>query len=89
MEAITKREDDIILINEELCTGCKVCIEACPLGVMQFEEEKQVVQKCDLCVERLDRGLPPACVAACPSHCIYFGDTKEIAENLGERRLLV
>ncbi len=30
------------------------------------------------------RELPPACVAACPSHCIYFGDIKEITERLGK-----
>ena len=87
--AISKREDGIVLIDEELCTGCKECIEACPLGVMQFDEERGVAQKCDLCVERLDRGLQPACVATCPSHCIYFGDIKEITERLGEEKLLV
>ena len=89
VDAITKRDDGIVLIDEELCIGCKDCIEACPLGVMQFDEEKEVAQKCDLCVARLDRGLQPACVAACPSHCIYFGDVKEIAERLGKEKLLV
>ncbi len=86
--AISKRHDGIVLIDEELCIGCKECLTACPLGVMQFDEEKEVVQKCDLCVDRLDRGLQPACVAACPSHCIYFGDTKEITEKLREKKLL-
>lgn len=89
VKAITKREDGIVLIDRELCTGCKDCIEACPLGVMQFDQEKGIAQKCDLCVARLDRGLPPACVAACPSHCIHFGDTKEITEKLGAKKLLV
>lgn len=89
VEAITKREDGIVLIDRELCIGCKDCIEACPLGVMQFDQEKGIAQKCDLCVARLDRGLPPACVAACPSHCIHFGDTKEITEKLGAKKLLV
>ncbi len=89
VEAITKREDGIVLIDEELCIGCKDCIEPCPLGVMQFDEQKGVVQKCDLCVDRLDRGLQPACVAVCPSHCIYFGDTGEITRKLGSKKLLV
>jgi len=89
VEAITKREDGIVLIDRELCIGCKDCIEACPLGVMQFDQEKGIAQKCDLCVARLDRGEPPACVAACPSHCIHFGDTKEITEKLGAKKLLV
>ena len=89
VKAITKREDGIVLIDRELCIGCKDCIEACPLGVMQFDQEKGIAQKCDLCVTRLDRGLPPACVAACPSHCIHFGNTKEITEKLGAKKLLV
>jgi Fe-S-cluster-containing dehydrogenase component len=87
--AITKREDGIVLIDEELCTGCRDCIEACPLGVMQFDEEKSLAEKCDLCVERIERGLQPACVAACPSHCIYFGDTSYITERLGKLERLV
>jgi len=89
VDAITKREDGLVLIDEELCIGCKDCIEACSLGAMQFDEEKGVAQKCDLCAGRLESGLPPACVAACPSHCIYFGDIKEIVEKLGKKKLLV
>ena len=88
-KAITKRDDGIVLIDEELCIGCRDCIEACPLGVMQFDEDKKVAQKCDLCVNRLDRGLQPSCVAACPSHCIFWGNTKEIAGKLREKKLLV
>ena len=79
----------MVLIDEELCTGCKDCIEACPLGVMQFDNEKNVAQKCDLCVDRLSSGLSPACVAACPSHCIYFGDISEVIDRIGENSLLV
>ena len=89
VDAISKREDGLVLIDEDLCNGCKDCIEACPLGVMQFDEERGVAQKCDLCLGRLDKGLQPACVAACPSHCIYFGDIREITERLGKEKLLV
>ncbi|MFC1908355.1 4Fe-4S dicluster domain-containing protein [Chloroflexota bacterium] len=88
VEAIYKREDGIVVFNEKLCIGCKDCIDACPLGVVQFDSAKGVAQKCDLCVERLDKGLQPACVAACPSHCIYFGDVQEITEILGKQKLL-
>jgi len=87
--AVSKREDGIVLIDGELCIGCTECIEACPLGVMQFDKEKRIAQKCDLCVERIDRGIQPACVVACPSHCIYYGDIEEITEVMGKRRLSV
>ena len=88
VDAITKKEDGIVLIDNELCIGCKDCIEACPLGVMHFDQEKGLAQKCNLCVGRIDRGLQPACVAACPSHCIYFGDISDITERLGKQKLL-
>ena len=86
--AISTREDGITIIAKELCNGCKNCIEDCPYGMIQFDDVKKVAQKCDLCAERLDRGLQPACVAACPSHCIYFGDINEITERLGKEKLL-
>jgi Fe-S-cluster-containing dehydrogenase component len=89
VEAITKREDGLVLINETLCIGCKDCVEACPLGVMQFNEERGVAQKCNLCVDRLDSGAQPACVAACPSHCIYYGDIGEVTKRIGEQKLAV
>ena len=89
VDAISKRDDGIVLVSEELCIGCKDCIDACPLGVMQFDEEKEVAQKCDMCVARIDMGRQPACVDACPSHCIYFGSVSEVTERMGKQKLLV
>jgi Fe-S-cluster-containing dehydrogenase component len=87
--AITKRDDGIVLIDETLCNGCKVCIEACPIdGAIQFSEDEAIARKCDLCYHRLDNGLLPACAAACPSHCIYVGEMDEICEMVHERRIL-
>ncbi len=77
-KAIAKRSDGIVLINQELCIGCMVCAESCPFGVFQLNPQTQVVEKCTLCVQRVDAGLKPACVSACPSQCMYFGDINEI-----------
>jgi len=66
-----------------------MCIEACPFGVIQFDQERGVAQKCTLCVERLEAGRQPACVGACLSHCIYAGAPTEIAEKIGESRVWV
>lgn len=76
--AITKRADGIVLIDQNLCTGCMSCAEACPFGAVQLNPETQAAEKCTLCVKRVDNGLGPACVGACPSKCIYFGNINEI-----------
>lgn len=80
-KAITKRMDGIVLIDDRLCTGCMLCIEACPFGAPQFNPETNTVGKCLLCVHRVDKGLKPACVLACPTGAIYFGDINEAVEH--------
>ena len=74
VEAISRDERGIVLIDEELCIGCRACIEACPFGAMQFDEEREVAVKCDLCYERLQSGQAPACSTVCPTRCISWGD---------------
>lgn len=92
--ATYKRGDGIVLIDYQVCIGCRSCMEACPYDARSyyerngtyypghrtpFEEARQdypegVVMKCDFCVDRIDRGLVPACVQTCPTECRVFGD---------------
>ena len=89
VDAITKRIDGIVLINQELCIGCKACIEACPFGAPQYNPEKNVVEQCNLCVHRVDKGLKPACVLTCPTGALLFGDTSEVTEEVRTRKAKV
>ncbi|MFC1836302.1 4Fe-4S dicluster domain-containing protein [Thermodesulfobacteriota bacterium] len=78
-EAISKREDGLILLDEGKCTGCRACIEECPYDAIGFDEEKGKALKCNMCPHRVDNGLIPACADnVCLAHCIYFGDPEEI-----------
>lgn len=74
VKAISKRSDGVVLFHEELCTGCKACIEACLFGAPQYNSEKDVVEACNLCVDRIDKGLKPSCVHHCPTKALYFGE---------------
>ncbi|MCL5961401.1 MAG: 4Fe-4S dicluster domain-containing protein [Chloroflexi bacterium] len=85
-DAISKRTDGIVVYHDDRCTGCMACIEACPFGSPQFNEQKGVVQKCDLCVQRVDQGLDPACVHHCPTGALFFGDPNDFADQIRKRR---
>jgi len=69
-EAIHKRPDGLVLVREEFCSGCEVCLEACPFNAMAFDEEEQVAFKCTMCVHLLDQGAVPSCVKHCPTHAL-------------------
>lgn len=77
--AMQKRpKDGIVFINQDLCAGCKSCIMACPWGAPQWDAQKGKVVKCDYCKDRIDAGLKPACVAACPTNSLNFGLTSNL-----------
>lgn len=84
--AISRRSDGIVLLNEELCIGCEQCVEACPFGARQLNPEKGVVQGCNLCYERVDQGLPPICVQNCPTEALVFGDPKTLPDRLKKKQ---
>ncbi len=87
-EAIAKREDGIVIMDYDKCTGCEACLEACPYNAIDFDEERGIAQKCNLCHERVDKGLIPACADnVCLAHCIYFGDPDEIDKIISENKI--
>ena len=54
-------EDGIGLVDADECIGCKYCAWACPCGVRELDEKRQVMTKCTLCVDRIhDPALPVA-----------------------------
>jgi Fe-S-cluster-containing dehydrogenase component len=77
--AIDRRADGIVLIDPQKCNGCKDCLQACPYGVIYFNEELNLCQKCTLCAHLLDQGWDePRCVTACPTEALIFGEADEL-----------
>lgn len=71
--AIYKRDDGIVVMDYDLCIGCKACIDACPYDAIDFDAGQTIAQKCNLCHHRIDKGLLPACADnVCLAHCITF-----------------
>jgi len=69
--------DGIVKVNRDLCIGCGFCVEACPYDARYLNPVINKVDKCDFCASRLEKGLPPACVATCTAHAKYLGDLED------------
>jgi len=72
--SIYRRADGLVLQNLQVCNGCRLCVLTCPYHAPRYSPRQKKVTKCDLCVERLDEGLRPACVAACPTDALQLVD---------------
>jgi anaerobic dimethyl sulfoxide reductase subunit B len=72
-KAISKRvEDGIVTVDQKKCQACRSCASACPFHVPQYGRTG-VMQKCNLCLERLGQGKKPSCVATCPGEALKCG----------------
>jgi Fe-S-cluster-containing dehydrogenase component len=74
-EAVYRRPDGIVIIDPVKAKGQAQIVAGCPYRVIEWNEEKQVPQKCILCAHLLDQGEKvPRCVESCPTGALVFGN---------------
>ncbi len=76
--ALYRDRDDAVVLNPLKCIGCMMCAVVCPFGIPELDEEEKIMMKCDLCKDRREQGLLPACVAVCPTDSLVYGDLEEL-----------
>lgn len=70
-------ETGAVYMKGDRCIGCKLCVSACPFGMIVWDQQQGQSHKCDLCVDRLQKGEAPACVAGCPTGALSTPDDGE------------
>ncbi|MFZ5601086.1 MAG: DmsC/YnfH family molybdoenzyme membrane anchor subunit [Pseudomonadota bacterium] len=80
--AYTKHaEYGAVLQDPDTCFGCGYCTWVCPYNAPQLDPIQGQVSKCNMCVDRLEEGLKPACVSACLGNALNFGVIENTPDN--------
>ncbi len=79
-----------VLVDEQKCKGARKCLDACPYGTPRFADDEPGTKmtKCTMCIDRLEAGNIPICVASCPMRALDFGPMDELIKKYGDCRQL-
>src|SRR5215471_1569703 len=78
-----------VLQDPDICFGCGYCTWVCPYNAPQLDPVKGVVSKCNMCVDRLEVGLKPACASACLGKALDFGVIENMPEDRAESKVAI
>lgn len=80
--AIDVHPEGAVVIRPDKCIGCQYCVEACPYNIPRYDPKTNKVYKCTMCIDRIQNGLQPSCVQACPTQALVFGVREELLSRL-------
>ncbi len=82
VNAMLKTKEGPVTWDGDKCMGCRFCMISCPFDIPKFEYFgwNPRIQKCTMCYERLQEGKRPACVDACPTDTLMFGQKRQLME---------
>jgi Fe-S-cluster-containing hydrogenase component 2 len=78
--ALSRDENDAVVVDASKCIGCKVCVSSCPMGNIHYSPRLKKIMKCNLC------NGDPDCVKYCPTRAIEYEEGS--AANLAKKTLL-
>lgn len=76
-------DNGIVSVDPDVCIGCRYCEWACPYSAPQFNADAGIMTKCNFCADYIEEGREPACVEACPSRVLDFGEIEDMREKYG------
>jgi len=82
-KAMHKGEQGIVSVDQKMCIGCRSCERACPYGAPHFDAAIDKMTKCNFCQDLLASREAPACVNACVTRSISFGELGELRKRYG------
>jgi len=89
-DAVSKREDGLVLIDPISSKGKKELVDSCPYNAIFYNESLDIPQKCTGCAHLLDNGWSiPRCVDVCPTDALRFGEEDEFPEEIAQAELLI
>lgn len=75
------QDSGAVLVNQNLCIGCKYCTWACAYDAPEFNQELRIINKCNLCYSRVNGGDVPACAKNCPTGALAFGEFNSLTQK--------
>jgi len=80
-DAIKRTADGVVQsARKPRCIACGNCVMACPFGVPEVYEDRQIMMKCDMCYDRTSVGKKPMCATVCPSQALFFGTREQVEQ---------